>query len=32
MPTYEFQCEKCRKRIEIGYTITEIRAPGQKEN
>ncbi len=23
MPTYEFQCEKCRKRFELACTITE---------
>jgi putative FmdB family regulatory protein len=23
MPTYEFQCEKCRKRFALVYSITE---------
>ena len=23
MPTYEFQCEKCRKRFEITYSLME---------
>ncbi|GEM_PF-1716158 len=31
MPTYEFQCEKCRKRFEIGYTITEYERQAKKK-
>jgi putative FmdB family regulatory protein len=31
MPTYEFQCEKCRKRFEIAYTITEYERQAKKK-
>jgi predicted nucleic acid-binding Zn ribbon protein len=31
MPTYEFQCEKCRKRFELTYTIIEYERQGKKK-
>jgi putative FmdB family regulatory protein len=31
MPTYEFQCEKCRKRFEVTYTIMEYERQGKKK-
>jgi putative FmdB family regulatory protein len=30
MPTYEFQCEKCRKRFELAYSITEYQRRAKK--
>jgi putative FmdB family regulatory protein len=30
MPTYEFQCEKCRKRFELVYTIKEYERKARK--
>ena len=30
MPTYEFQCEKCRKRFELVCTITEYERKARK--
>lgn len=31
MPTYEFQCEKCRKRFELTYAITEYERLAKKK-
>jgi putative FmdB family regulatory protein len=31
MPTYEFQCEKCRKRFELTYAITEYERQAKKK-
>ena len=31
MPAYEFQCEKCRKRFELTYTIMEYERQGKKK-
>jgi putative FmdB family regulatory protein len=31
MPTYEFQCEKCRKRFELAYSITEYERQAKKK-
>jgi putative FmdB family regulatory protein len=31
MPTYEFQCEKCRKRFELTYSITEYERQAKKK-
>ena len=31
MPTYEFQCEKCRKRFEITYSIMEYERQAKKK-
>jgi putative FmdB family regulatory protein len=31
MPTYEFQCEKCRKRFELTYAITEYERQARKK-
>ena len=30
MPTYEFQCVKCRKRFDLVYTITEYARKAKK--
>ncbi len=31
MPTYEFQCEKCRKRFELAYSIAEYERQAKKK-
>jgi putative FmdB family regulatory protein len=31
MPTYEFQCEKCRKRFEVTYSIMEYERQSKKK-
>ena len=31
MPTYEFQCEKCRKRFELTYAIMEYERQAKKK-
>jgi putative FmdB family regulatory protein len=30
MPTYEFQCVKCRKRFELAYSVTEYERKAKK--
>jgi putative FmdB family regulatory protein len=30
MPTYEFQCVKCRKRFELAYSVTEYERRAKK--
>ena len=30
MPTYEFQCEKCRKQFALAYSITEYERKKRK--
>jgi putative FmdB family regulatory protein len=31
MPTYEFQCERCRKRFALSYSITEYERQAKKK-
>jgi putative FmdB family regulatory protein len=31
MPTYEFHCERCRKRFELTYTIIEYERQARKK-
>jgi putative FmdB family regulatory protein len=31
MPTYEFQCEKCRKRFELIYNVAEYERAAKKK-
>ncbi len=31
MPTYEFQCEKCRKRFELTYGVVEYERAVKKK-
>jgi putative FmdB family regulatory protein len=31
MPIYEFQCEKCRKRFELTYSITDYERQAKKK-
>jgi predicted nucleic acid-binding Zn ribbon protein len=31
MPTYEFQCEKCRKRFDLNYSVAEYERAAKKK-
>lgn len=31
MPSYEFQCERCRKRFELSYTVSEYERQMKKK-